>query len=143
MFLEQIIYSVLFIAGIFFADFMCSLIFESKRKGVQLIFEIVLFLVVANYFLFSTLSSGNALFLGFLYFFFSFLSMLFSRVIGFLVFSRVLSKVDFFKNDLTKSNLRLANSLLSKLSKDEVVSYFKKSGFSKAFVEHLKKVLKE
>jgi len=140
---DYIIYSVLFIFGTILADYLCSLIFEGVRKALQLLFEIVLFLIIVNYLLFTTVSSTNPVIIGFLYFFFSFLSMIFSRVIGFLVFGRIISKVFFKNNEYSKSTIKLAKSLRSKISKKQLLQHFESSGFSKDLVDHLRKVLKE
>ena len=140
---EYIIYSILFVLGTLIADYLCSVMFENSRKLKQAAFEIILFLVVSNYLLVTTKVSGNQFVIAFLYFFYSFLSMIFSRVLGFLIFSRALSKVSFNKNEISKSSLKLAKNLSAKLSKREVLDYFRLSGFSAEFVEHLDKVLKE
>jgi hypothetical protein len=69
--------------------------------------------------------------------------MIFSRVLGFLIFDRILLKVSFIKNENTKNAIKLANTLMNKFSKREVINYFYISGFSKDLIEHLEKVLKE
>ncbi|MDD4352922.1 MAG: hypothetical protein PHN56_00540 [Candidatus Nanoarchaeia archaeon] len=139
---EYIIYSVLFVLGTLIADYLCSIMFESSRKIFQTLFEIVLFLIVSNYLLLSTKIS-NEYIISFLYLFFSFISMIFSRVLGFLIFNRALSKIGFVKNENSKNTIKLANNLMNKFSKREVINYFNISGFSKDILEHLEKVLKE
>ena len=69
--------------------------------------------------------------------------MIFSRVIGFLIFDRALSKIGFVKNENSKNAIKLANQLMDKFSKREVINYFNLSGFSKDLLDHLEKVLKE
>jgi sugar phosphate permease len=140
---EYIIYSLLFVIGTIISDYLCSTIFESSRKVRQLIFEIIIFLIISNYLLLNTKISDNFFIISFVYFFFSFLSMTFSRVLGFLIFDKVLLKVDFIKNDFNKNALSLANKLMNKFSKREVINYFNISGFSKDFLNHLEKVLNE
>lgn len=141
--IEYIFYSVLFVIGTFGADFLCSFLFESERKISQLFFEIIIFLIVSNYLLFSVYSYENFFLVGFIYLFFSFLSMVFSRVLGFLVFSRVLGKIGFAKNNYSKSSIRLASRLIDRFSKREVINYFDLAGFPRDFLEHLEKTLKE
>jgi sugar phosphate permease len=140
---EYIIYSIFFVFGTFLADYLCSIIFESHRKAVQIVFEIILFLAISNYLLLSSKVSQNAFIIAFLYFFFSFLSMIFSRVLGFLIFDRALSKIGFAKNENSKNAIKLAKNLMAKFSKREVIDFFNGAGFSKDLVEHLDKVLKE
>ncbi|MFA5303460.1 MAG: hypothetical protein WC393_02900 [Candidatus Nanoarchaeia archaeon] len=140
---EYILYSIFFVIGTVLSDYLCSTVFESSRKVRQIVFEIILFLIISNYLLFNTKVSENVLIVSFIYFFFSFISMIFSRVMGFLVFDRVLLKMGFVKNDNNKNAITLANKLMAKFSKREVINYFNSSGFSKDLIEHLEKVLKE
>jgi sugar phosphate permease len=140
---EYIIYSVFFVLGTFLADYLCSIIFESSKKAIQIFFEIILFLAISNYLLLIAKVSQNPFIIVFLYFFFSFLSMIFSRVMGFLIFDRALSKMGFIKNENNKNAIKLAKNLTGKFSKREVINYFNSSGFSKDLIEHLDKVLKE
>jgi len=139
---EYILYSFLFISGTFLADYLCSFILERGRGIKQMVFEVLSFLIVSNYLLFSTSSSGGFFQTAFVYFFYSFISMIFSRVLGFLIISKALAKVGFGKNDSDKSALKLAKRLFERFSKDEVIDYFKSSGYSDDFISHLDKVLK-
>ncbi len=68
--------------------------------------------------------------------------MIFSRVLGFLIISKALTKIGFGRNDSNKSALKLAKKLSDRFSKDEVIDYFKSSGYSDDFISHLEKVLK-
>jgi sugar phosphate permease len=140
---DYIIYSIFFVVGTLLADYLCSLVFESSRKAGQVLFEIILFLIISNYLLLNTIVSQNSFILAFVYLFFSFISMIFSRVIGFLIFDRALSKIGFVKNENSKNAIKLANQLMDKFSKREVINYFNLSGFSKDLLDHLEKVLKE
>jgi sugar phosphate permease len=139
---EYILYSFLFVCGTFLADYLCSFILEKGRGLKQVIFEILIFLLVSNYLLFKTSLSGGFFQAAFVYFFYSFISMVFSRVLGFLIISKALAKVGFGRNDLNKSALKLAKKLSNKLGKDELIDYFKSSGYSSDFINHLEKTLK-
>lgn len=140
---EYVIYSISFVIGTFVSDYLCSTVFESSRKVRQILFELVLFLIISNYLLFNTIVYENIFLVAFIYFLFSSISMIFSRVIGFLVFDRILLKIGFVKNDNNKNAIKLANNLMNKFSKREVINYFNISGFSKDLLNHLEKVLKE
>ena len=141
--IANIISSIIVILGIFLGDYLCSLIFSSAKKIRNFLIEIILFLIIINLFLFNITVADNLFVQSLIYFLVSFVSIITSRSIAFLLFNKGLINVFFKHNSFNSKAIKLAKLLSNKLSKSDIVAFFKNAGFSTSFLIHLKKVLKD
>lgn len=141
--IESIISSLVVITAVILGDYLSSLVFGTLKGAKEVIVEILLFLVLLNLLLGSVLVPDDLFVKLFVYFLVSFVSIISSKSIVFLVFRKVPDKLGFKKNPFNSSAIKLAYLLNKKFTKEQVISYFKNSGFSSSFLNHLDKTLKE
>lgn len=139
----QIVSNIIVILGIFTGEFVSSLVFKTVKGVKELILEILLFIVIINLFFYSTIVIDNIIFQLLLYFFFSFIAVIASRTILFLIFRKSASVPKFKSIKGNRNSLRLAKRLSEKISKSQVIELFRKSGYSSSFIKHLESILKE
>jgi hypothetical protein len=141
--IESIISSLVVIIGVLLGDYLSSLVFSSVKDVKGIMFEILLFLVLLNIFLFNILIVDVFIVQLFVYFLVSFVSIIASRAVVFLLFNRVLKRFSFKRNHFNSNAVKLAKLLNKKFTKKDLIRLFRKAGFSSGFAEHLNRTLKE
>ncbi len=139
----SIISSLVVITAVFLGEYLTSLVFGSVKGFKQLITELILFLIVLNMFLYSIIIADDILVQLFVYFLVSFVSIIVSKTIVFLIFKTLPEKVFYKRKEFNSSLILLAKLLNKKLSRSDVIKLFRKAKFSPALIEHLEAVLKD
>ncbi|MBN1923181.1 MAG: hypothetical protein JW791_00280 [Nanoarchaeota archaeon] len=141
--ITSIVSSLVVISAVLLGEYLSSLVLGSLKDWRMMVLEIIIFLCVINAFLFSIVIVDNFFVQILVYFIVSFVSIITSKTLVFLVFRKMPLKVLFQRNLFNSHAVKLAKLLNKRLGKPEVLKLFKKAGFGTAFIEHLESVLTE
>lgn len=139
----EIIANVILIIGVCLGEALASLAFRKSQSFKELAIELVLFIVIINLFLNSILVVDNVFIQMFLYFLLGFVSIISARTVIFFLFRNESKALPYKVNPVNKSLIRLALELNKKVGRDELVSLFRRAGFSSSFTAHLDSIIKE
>lgn len=139
--IESIISSLVVIIAVLFGDYLSSLTFGTNKGLKENIAELLLFLLLLNLFLFNILVPEQLFIKLFVYFLVSFVSIIASRSVVYLLLNKLPVKLLFTRNTFNSKSIKLAKLLNKKLIKSDVIKLFQNSGYSSALLEHLDKIL--
>ena len=129
------------IIGVLLGEYLSSLVIGSNKNIKEYLVQIFIFMIVFNVLLMNLISTNEWIII-LIYFIVSFISIVFSKFLVFLIFKKFVPVV--FKNKKFNSSLiKLAKSLNHDFGKDKTVSFFKKAGFDSGFIEFLNSIFKE